>query len=43
MPLIRRVPKRGFYNPFGVDVKAVNVSALEKALTRARRWTRHRW
>ena len=31
MPLIRRVPKRGFYNPFGVDVKAVNVSALEKA------------
>lgn len=28
MPLIRRVPKRGFHNPFGVDYDVVNVIAL---------------
>jgi len=29
MPLARRVPKRGFNNPFGATVKAVNVADLE--------------
>lgn len=28
MPLHRRVPKRGFRNPFGVDYAVVNVGAL---------------
>lgn len=31
MPLVRRVPKRGFNNQFALTVKAVNVSDLEKA------------
>jgi large subunit ribosomal protein L15 len=29
MPLVRRVPKRGFNNPFAVDVAAVNLRDLE--------------
>ena len=28
MPLQRRLPKRGFVNPFKKDIKVVNVSAL---------------
>lgn len=31
MPLIRRVPKRGFHNKFAVRVVAVNLSDLERA------------
>ena len=31
MPLVRRVPKRGFHNKFARDVVEVNVSDLEKA------------
>ncbi|MCB2155403.1 50S ribosomal protein L15 [bacterium] len=30
MPLIRRIPKFGFSNPFRVEYEAVNVAALEK-------------
>lgn len=30
MPLIRRVPKRGFVNPFRTPYAVVNVSTLEK-------------
>jgi large subunit ribosomal protein L15 len=29
MPLVRRVPKRGFHNKFGLTVAAVNVEDLE--------------
>jgi len=28
MPLIRRVPKRGFHNPFRVEYETVNISRL---------------
>lgn len=31
MPLVRRVPKRGFHNQFALTVATVNVSDLEKA------------
>jgi large subunit ribosomal protein L15 len=31
MPLVRRVPKRGFHNRFAVTVAIVNVAELEKA------------
>lgn len=31
MPLVRRVPKRGFNNRYGDSVAVVNVSALDKA------------
>ena len=31
MPLVRRVPKRGFNNKFALSVMAVNVSELERA------------
>jgi len=31
MPLIRRIPKRGFHNAYGRIVKAVNVAALQEA------------
>ncbi|MFM7205214.1 MAG: 50S ribosomal protein L15 [Planctomycetaceae bacterium] len=31
MPLIRRIPKRGFHNAFGLIVKTVNVGALAEA------------
>jgi large subunit ribosomal protein L15 len=30
MPLIRRIPKRGFYNPARVEYQVVNLQALEK-------------
>ncbi len=30
MPLIRRVPKRGFWNPFRVDYQVVNLRDLSK-------------
>jgi len=30
-PLIRRIPKRGFHNAFGLIVKAVNVGSLGEA------------
>jgi large subunit ribosomal protein L15 len=30
MPLVRRVPKRGFNNPFGLEIATVNVSDLER-------------
>jgi len=30
MPLHRRLPKRGFHNPFRVKTETVNVSALDK-------------
>ena len=30
MPLVRRLPKRGFHNIFAKPLEAVNVSALEK-------------
>jgi large subunit ribosomal protein L15 len=29
MPVVRKVPKRGFNNPWGIRVAAVNVGALE--------------
>jgi len=29
MPLIRRVPKRGFTNPFKIEAQVVNLAALE--------------
>ncbi len=31
MPLVRRIPKRGFHNQFGVDIAAINVGDLEAA------------
>jgi large subunit ribosomal protein L15 len=31
MPLVRRVPKRGFHNRFGMTVAIVNVGDLERA------------
>ena len=30
MPLQRRLPKRGFFNPFRVEMSVVNLSQLEK-------------
>jgi len=30
MPLARRVPKRGFHNPFAITYQVVNVETLEK-------------
>ena len=33
MPLIRRVPKRGFTNPFRVPAQVVNVRDLDKVTT----------
>lgn len=30
MPLIRRIPKFGFHNPFRTEYEVVNVAALEK-------------
>lgn len=30
MPLVRRVPKRGFHNPFALQVTVVNVGMLDK-------------
>ena len=31
MPMVRRIPKRGFTNSFALDVAVVNVADLEKA------------
>jgi large subunit ribosomal protein L15 len=33
MPLHRRVPKRGFHNPFRVEYVVINLDALAKAFT----------
>ncbi len=33
MPLVRRVPKRGFNSPFRVEYQIVNVETLEKLVT----------
>jgi len=33
MPLVRRVPKRGFHSPFKVEYQIVNVQTLEKLAT----------
>lgn len=33
MPLVRRVPKRGFHSPFRVEYQVVNVQTLEKLAT----------
>lgn len=30
MPLYRKIPKRGFYNPFGTEFQIVNVAALSR-------------
>jgi large subunit ribosomal protein L15 len=30
MPLVRRVPKRGFFSPFKVEFQVVNVDSLNK-------------
>ena len=32
MPLHRRLPKRGFKNPFRLDFSIINISAIEKAI-----------
>jgi large subunit ribosomal protein L15 len=32
MPLVRRLPKRGFFNPFSVEYATVNVSDLESLI-----------
>lgn len=36
MPLYRRLPKRGFHNPFRKDYVEVNVGALQQAIDRQR-------
>jgi large subunit ribosomal protein L15 len=33
MPLVRRVPKRGFHSPFKIEFQIVNVETLEKLVT----------
>ena len=33
MPLVRRIPKRGFFNVFRVDYQVVNLRDLEKAFS----------
>jgi len=33
MPLVRRIPKRGFHSPFRVEYQVVNVMDLEKLAT----------
>jgi large subunit ribosomal protein L15 len=30
MPLVRRIPKRGFHSPFRITFQVVNVDALQK-------------
>jgi large subunit ribosomal protein L15 len=32
-PLVRRIPKRGFHNRFGIDVAVVNVGQLDKVFS----------
>ncbi len=36
MPLIRRVPKFGFYNKFKKEYQIVNVAALEELVTKGK-------
>ncbi|HEX9656428.1 MAG TPA: 50S ribosomal protein L15 [Bacteroidota bacterium] len=36
MPLARRVPKRGFHNPFPKEFQIVNIETLEKLSTKGR-------
>jgi large subunit ribosomal protein L15 len=33
MPLVRRLPKRGFHSPFRVEYQVVNVETLQKLST----------
>jgi len=33
MPLVRRIPKRGFHSPFKVEYQVVNVETLQKLAT----------
>jgi large subunit ribosomal protein L15 len=33
MPLVRRIPKRGFHSPFRVEYQIVNVKTLQKLAT----------
>jgi large subunit ribosomal protein L15 len=33
MPLVRRIPKRGFHSPFKVEYQVVNIETLEKLST----------
>ena len=33
MPLVRRIPKRGFHSPFRIEYQVVNVETLEKLAT----------
>src|SRR5215212_2942166 len=41
MPLKRRVPKRGFHNPFSIEYSVVNLDSIAERLKRGRlsRWT----
>ena len=32
MPLHRRLPKRGFYNPFSTDYNEVNLGRIQQAV-----------
>jgi len=36
MPLVRRVPKRGFTSPFRVEYQVVNVNTLDRLVTDGR-------
>ena len=36
MPLYRRLPKRGFNNPFSKDFAEINLSKLQKAIDAGR-------
>lgn len=36
MPLIRRIPKRGFRNPFKVEYQVVNLSRLQELIDRGK-------
>jgi len=33
MPLVRRIPKRGFHSPFRVEYQVVNIQTLQKLAT----------
>ena len=43
MPLQRRLPKRGFHNPFRVQMSVVNLSQLEAFAAEAARSARKTW
>ena len=43
MPMYRRLPKRGFTNPFKVTVQAVNLSRLERITGTDARWASSSW